>query len=208
MTNSINYCSVVTSVAGVDQCRVTRCGYTGEDGVEISVPEDRAEHLVQAILGSGGQPALAGLGARDSLRLEAGLCLYGNDIDESITPVEATLAWLIPKSRRARGGFPGEDVIMRQLKEGVRRKRVGLVSRGAPARSHTEVLDMEGNRVGEITSGCPSPTIGGGTNVAMGYVDKNLVKIGTSLQLNIRNKKIDATVTKMPFVPSNYFHIK
>ena len=145
--------SVVTEVAGVAGCRVTRCGYTGEDGVEISVPQDRAVHLVETILGSGGQPALAGLGARDSLRLEAGLCLYGNDIDETTTPIEAALAWLIPKTRRARGGFPGESVIKRQLQEGVTRKRVGLLSKGAPARSHAVILDGEGNKVGEVTSG-------------------------------------------------------
>ena len=131
-----------------------RCGYTGEDGVEISVPQDRAVHLVETILGSGGDPALAGLGARDSLRLEAGLCLYGNDIDESTTPVEAALAWLIPKTRRARGGYPGAEVITRQLREGVSRKRVGLVSHGAPARSGAGILDTEtGDKVGEVTSG-------------------------------------------------------
>merc|ERR1711923_391281 len=105
-------------VAGIENCRITRCGYTGEDGVEISVPEDKTAHLVEAMLNSKGEPALAGLGARDSLRLEAGLCLYGNDIDESTTPVEATLAWTIPKSRRKTGGFPGDSIILEQLKCG------------------------------------------------------------------------------------------
>lgn len=201
--------SVLTDVAGVGDCRVTRCGYTGEDGVEISVPQDRAVHLVETILGSGGDPALAGLGARDSLRLEAGLCLYGNDIDESTTPVEAALAWLIPKTRRARGGYPGAEVITRQLREGVSRKRVGLVSHGAPARSGAGILDTEtGDKVGEVTSGCPSPTLGAGTNVAMGYVSTPLAKLGKKLQLNVRNKKFEAVVTKMPFVPSNYYHNK
>merc|ERR1719516_288035 len=114
--------SAVGEVAGVKECRVTRCGYTGEDGVEVSVPEDRAEHLVQVILDSAGNPALAGLGARDSLRLEAGLCLYGNDIDETTTPIEASLAWTVPKTRRAEGGFPGAEIILNQLKEGVARK--------------------------------------------------------------------------------------
>ena len=146
--------SAVGEVAGVKECRVTRCGYTGEDGVEISVPEDRAEHLVQTILGSAaGQPALAGLGARDSLRLEAGLCLYGNDITEDTSPIEAGLAWLVPKSRRSRAGFPGSEVILRHLSEGVTRRRVGLVSRGAPARGHTQILTNEGELVGEVTSG-------------------------------------------------------
>ena len=126
----------------------------GEDGVEISVPEDRAEHLVQSLLGSEvGQPALAGLGARDSLRLEAGLCLYGNDITEDTSPIEAGLAWLVTRSRRSRAGFPGAEVILRHLSEGVTRRRGGLVSRGAPARGHTQILDTEGQVVGEVTSG-------------------------------------------------------
>ena len=140
-------------VAGLD-CRVTRCGYTGEDGVEISVAERDAVSLVEALLQSpGGQPALAGLGARDSLRLEAGLCLYGSDIDGTTTPVEAGLAWLISKSRRQRGGFPGQERILEQLRAGVSRRRVGLLSRGAPARANTEILDLAGNTVGRVTSG-------------------------------------------------------
>ena len=118
------------------------------------MPEDRAEQLVQSLLGSEvGQPALAGLGARDSLRLEAGLCLYGNDITEDTSPIEAGLAWLVPRSRRSRAGFPGAEVILRHLSEGVTRRRVGLVSRGAPARGHTQILDTEGQVVGEVTSG-------------------------------------------------------
>ena len=122
--------------------------------MEISVPEDRAEHLVQSLLGSeAGQPALAGLGARDSLRLEAGLCLYGNDITEDTSPIEAGLAWLVPKSRRSRASFPGSEVILRHLNEGLTRRRVGLVSRGAPARGHTQILNTEGQVVGEVTSG-------------------------------------------------------
>merc|ERR1712212_1077352 len=117
--------SAVANVAGID-CRVTRCGYTGEDGVELSCPAHQTQALAEAILGSKGNPCLAGLGARDSLRLEAGLCLYGNDIDETTSPIEATLAWTIPKTRRATGGFPGSDVILKQLREGVGRKRVGF----------------------------------------------------------------------------------
>ena len=144
--------SSLCRVAGLE-CRVTRCGYTGEDGVEISVAEKDAVSLVEALLQSAGQPAMAGLGARDSLRLEAGLCLYGSDIDEATTPVEAGLAWLISKGRRERGGFPGEEKILEQLRAGVRRKRVGLLSRGAPARAGTEILDLAGNTVGRVTSG-------------------------------------------------------
>ena len=200
--------STVGVVAGIAGCRVTRCGYTGEDGVEISVLEKDTVTLVEALLNSAGNPALAGLGARDSLRLEAGLCLYGNDIDATTTPVEATLAWTIPKTRRAVGGFPGSDIILKQLKEGADRKRVGFLSSGPPARGHTSVLDADGKKVGEITSGCPSPSIGSGTNVSMGYVDKNVSKVGTPLFLQVRNKKIETKVSKMPFVPSNYFYLK
>eukprot|EP00091_Calanus_sinicus_P013269 TRINITY_DN29488_c0_g1_i1.p1 TRINITY_DN29488_c0_g1~~TRINITY_DN29488_c0_g1_i1.p1 ORF type:complete len:253 (-),score=58.23 TRINITY_DN29488_c0_g1_i1:73-831(-) len=200
--------STVGVVAGIEGCRITRCGYTGEDGVEISVLEKDCANLVEALLNSAGNPALAGLGARDSLRLEAGLCLYGNDIDATTTPVEATLAWTIPKTRRATGGFPGAEIILKQLKEGADKKRVGFLSKGPPARGHTNVLDAEGNKVGELTSGCPSPSIGSGTNVSMGYVNKSVSKLGTPLFLQVRNKKIETTVSKMPFVPANYFYLK
>jgi len=200
--------SAVGAVAGIEGCRVTRCGYTGEDGVEISVLDKDCANLVESLLNSAGNPALAGLGARDSLHLEAGLCLYGNDIDATTTPIEASLAWTIPKSRRATGGFPGSDVILKQIREGVGRKRVGFLSKGPPARGHTVILDSEGNQVGEITSGCPSPSIGSSTNVSMGYVDKTAAKVGTTLHFQVRNKKVEATVSKMPFVQSNYFYVK
>ena len=192
--------SMVGTVAGIVGCRVTRCGYTGEDGVEISVPEKDCANLVETLLSSSGNPALAGLGARDSLRLEAGLCLYGNDIDSTTTPVEATLGWTIPKTRRVTGGFPGADIILSQLREGASRKRVGFLSKGPPARGHTHILDAEGNKVGEVTSGCPSPSLGSGTNVSMGYVDTSVSKVGTNLYFQVRNKRVEATVAKMPFV--------
>jgi len=197
-------------VAGIQGCRVTRCGYTGEDGVEISVPEAQCVELVEALLASSGDPALAGLGARDSLRLEAGLCLYGNDIDETTSPIEAGLAWTLPKSRRVEGRatFPGAGVILSHIKQGVSRKRVGITSKGPPARAGTKVLSESGEEVGELTSGCPSPSLGGGVNVSMGYVEKGVSKAGTRLLLEVRGKKIEAAVTKMPFVPSNYYHIK
>lgn len=198
--------SAMGTVAGIDGCRVTRCGYTGEDGVEISVPEDKCQSLVEAIMESQSDVALAGLGARDSLRLESGLCLYGNDIDETTSPVEAGLTWTIGKPRRAKGGFPGSDVILDHLKNGVTRKRVGLISKGPPARSHTDIVSSDGEKVGEITSGCPSPSLGKGINVSMGYVEKKVAKNGTVLQLNVRNKLIEAVVTKMPFVPSQYYY--
>ena len=146
-------------------------------------------------------------------------------MDEATSPVEAALAWLIPKTRRARGGFPGAEVIAAQLRGGVARRRVGLLSRGPPARGHAPILDpATGETVGEVTSGechpvsrvtchasragCPSPTLGGGTNVAMGYVRTALAKPGTPLLLGVRSRRVDTTVTKMPFVPSNYYHLK
>merc|ERR1712210_57959 len=196
--------SAVARVAGID-CRVTRCGYTGEDGVELSCPAEQTQALAEAILGSEGSPCLAGLGARDSLRLEAGLCLYGNDIDESTSPIEAGLAWTVAKPRRASQDFPGAEVILDQLKNGVSRRRVGLLSKGAPARGSTVVTSLAGHQVGIVTSGCPSPSLGKGTNVSMAYVEKPSAKAGTELILQVRGKAIPATVTKMPFVPTNYF---
>jgi len=196
--------SALAEVAGI-LCRVTRCGYTGEDGVELSCPAEQTEALAQEILASDGQPRLAGLGARDSLRLEAGLCLYGNDIDEGTTPIEGGLAWTVAKPRRVKQDFPGAQVILEQLKNGVSRRRVGLLSRGAPARGSTVVVNAEGEKVGVVTSGCPSPSLGKGINVSMAYVEKSSAKAGTELALQVRGKDIPATVTKMPFVPTNYF---
>lgn len=190
------------SIASV-KCRVTRCGYTGEDGVEISIPADKADKVTEALLQSS-EVKLAGLGARDSLRLEAGLCLYGNDIDESITPVEANLTWLIAKQRRGEGNFPGAHVILRQIKEGVTKRRVGIRMEGAPARKGAVLKSANGAEVlGQVTSGCPSPSLGG--NVAMGYVAESSKKVGTELLVNIRGKDIPCLVSKMPFVPSQYY---
>ncbi|KNC85159.1 glycine cleavage system T protein [Sphaeroforma arctica JP610] len=147
------------SVHGVPGCRITRCGYTGEDGFEISMPSYKAVCITRALL-SEDEAANAGLAARDSLRLEAGLCLYGSDIDATTSPMEANLGWTVAKRRRTESGFVGGDIIVDQLKKkvcessGVRR-RVGLVVDGAPARAHSKVLDMEGNEIGEITSGVP-----------------------------------------------------
>lgn len=193
-----------TEVFGFGNVRVTRCGYTGEDGFELSIPKEVAVDFCDALLSSKQtEVRLAGLGARDSLRLEAGLCLYGNDIDESTTPVEGVLVWTIGKRRRAAADFPGADVILRQIKEKPKRKRVGLIASGPPARGGTAVLDRDGSTVGQITSGCPSPCLK--KNIAMAYVPTSLSKVGTPLQLAIRKKKIDAEVVKMPFVPTNYY---
>ncbi|KAK0337025.1 Aminomethyltransferase, mitochondrial [Friedmanniomyces endolithicus] len=193
----------------------SRGGYTGEDGFELSVHPSQTLAVAEALLESAGKERLqlAGLGARDSLRLEAGMCLYGHDLDEDTTPVEASLSWIIPKRRRtlqgSEGRFNGAETIIPQLTPkskggaGVSKRRVGLVVEGAPAREGAEVVDEAGGAVGKVTSGCPSPTLG--KNIAMAYVKDGLHKIGTSLQVVVRGKKRRAVVTKMPFVPSRYW---
>uniref|UniRef100_A0A8C5B7T0 Aminomethyltransferase n=1 Tax=Gadus morhua TaxID=8049 RepID=A0A8C5B7T0_GADMO len=194
--------SALATVFGVPDCRVTRCGYTGEDGVEISVPLSRVVELTEKLLANS-EVRLAGLGARDSLRLEAGLCLYGNDIDDTTTPVEATLVWTIGKRRRQARDFPGADVIVPLIKAKTARKRVGLVSTGPPVRPHTPILGPDGKVIGEVTSGCPSPCMK--KNVAMGYVEAAFAKNGTAVQVEVRKKAVPAVISKMPFVPTNYY---
>lgn len=194
------------TIAGVENCRITRCGYTGEDGVEISIPSNKATDIASALLEQKvGNLKLAGLGARDSLRLEAGLCLYGNDIDETTTPVEAGLLWLVAKQRRAENNFPGSDKINNQIKNGVTRRRVGFkMSAGsAPARQHVEIFDNEHHKIGEITSGCPSPCLQ--QNIAMGYIREESKKVGTEVTLKIRDKFYHSQVAKMPFVATHYY---
>jgi len=189
-------------VAGFD-CYVTRSGYTGEDGFEISVAAGEADALARTLLA---EPEVApiGLGARDSLRLEAGLCLYGHDIDETTSPVEAALTWSIAKRRREEGGFPGAAVVQQQLRDGVARKRVGLRPEGrAPAREGAEIVDDGDNVVGQVTSGGFGPTVGG--PVAMGYVQTALAKAGTDLGLMVRGRRLAAQVAKTPFVPQRYY---
>ncbi|XP_062977113.1 aminomethyltransferase, mitochondrial isoform X2 [Elgaria multicarinata webbii] len=197
--------SAVMGVFGVQGCRVTRCGYTGEDGVEISVPASRVVELAELLLRD---PTvwLAGLAARDSLRLEAGLCLYGNDIDESTTPVEASLIWTLGKRRRVAMDFPGAAIVLTQIKEKPKRKRVGLTSTGPPIRQHTPILSPEGKAIGEVTSGCPSPCLQ--KNIAMGYVESEHSKLSTALTVEVRKKNCPALVTKMPFVPTHYYTVK
>ena len=198
---------------------ISRVGYTGEDGFEISGREQSTHGVVEALLEAGGKDCLrlAGLGARDSLRLEAGMCLYGHDLDDSTTPVEAGLAWVIPPERRdvsrpegglrRNGGFHGSDTILKQLKSwkqggGVERKRVGLIVQGAPAREGAEII-LKGQVVGNVTSGCPSPTLG--QNIAMGYIRFGFHKPGTKVEVLVRGKKREAEVVKMPFVESKYW---
>ncbi|PWC56390.1 glycine cleavage system aminomethyltransferase GcvT [Azospirillum sp. TSO22-1] len=182
---------------------ITRSGYTGEDGYEISCACADAETIARALLAEAEVEAI-GLGARDSLRLEAGLCLYGHDIDETTTPVEAALEWALSKRRREEGGFLGAEVILGQLKTGAQRRRVGIRPDGrAPAREHTEIADEAGNRLGEITSGGFGPTVNG--PVAMGYVGIGRAAEGSPLALMVRGKPLAARVAAMPFVPQRYY---
>lgn len=185
---------------------VSRCGYTGEDGFEISVAGDRAEALARGLL-EDARVGPAGLGARDSLRLEAGLCLYGHDVDETTSPVEANLAWSIGKVRRAGGGFPGAERILRELAEGPARLLVGIRPQGrAPAREGTEIRDPDGEPAGAVTSGGFGPSVAG--PVAMGYVRRELARPDSELILMIRGKPHDARVVALPFVPHRYFRGK
>jgi aminomethyltransferase len=190
-----------TALAGC-KCLVTRSGYTGEDGFEISLPEAGAAALAEMLLT---QPEVrpVGLGARDSLRLEAGLCLYGHDIDETTTPVEAALAWTIGKRRRAEGGFPGAALVLRQLAEGPARSRVGIRPDGrAPAREDTPIVDTDGKSIGQVTSGGFGPSVGG--PIAMGYVGRRHAVDGTPLALLVRGTARPARVVRLPFVPHRY----
>ncbi len=183
-------------------CRVSRLGYTGEDGFEISLPADDASRLARTLLAVP-EVRPIGLGARDSLRLEAGLCLYGHDIDRTTTPVEAGLAWTIAKRRREEGGFPGAATILAQLRDGPPRRLVGLRPEGrAPAREHTEIQDRHGRRIGAVTSGGFGPTVG--APIAMGYVEPAHAAPGTPVQLVVRGKPLPAKVVELPFVPHRY----
>lgn len=195
----------------------SRGGYTGEDGFELSISPADTIPITQLLLSRAGPSnlRLAGLGARDSLRLEAGMCLYGHDLDDSTTPVEASLSWIIGKSRRAAGGgFNGADTILAQLTpkskggKGVERRRVGLLVEGAPAREGAEIVSLEGTEgeeevLGKVTSGCPSPSLG--RNIAMGYVRDGKHKAGTEVGVKVRGKVRKAVVTKMPFLGSKYW---
>ncbi len=193
--------TTVADINGVE-CRISRLGYTGEDGYEISIPEDKAVEISKAFL-SHDDCEPAGLGARDSLRLEAGLCLYGNDIDQSTSPIEASLAWAIQKRRKEEGGFPGAERIQKELAQGAARKLVGIKPDGrAPARQGVEVQCMDGNTIGQITSGSFGPTVGG--PVAMGYVSSGHGDVGEKVNLIIRGKAQPAEIVALPFVTQNY----
>ena len=196
------------TIAGCD-CFVTRSGYTGEDGFEISVPAAQADTLARTLLA---QPEVKpiGLGARNSLRLEAGLCLYGNDIDTNTTPVEAALNWAMQKVRRTggarAGGFPGADKVLAQLDNpaSLTRKRVGLVAlERVPVREHTELQSEGGQKIGEVTSGLLGPTVN--EPVAMGYVTPAFAAVGTRVNAMVRGKAVPMEVRAMPFLPANYY---
>jgi aminomethyltransferase len=187
---------------GVD-CFISRSGYTGEDGYEISVPATDADRIWDLLLEDARVKPI-GLGARDSLRLEAGLPLHGHDIDAETTPVEAGLTFALSKSRKERADFAGAETINRQLAEGVARVRVALsVKEGAPAREGAEIADADGNLIGKITSGGPSPTLG--KNIAMGYVPPQFAALGTELKVVVRGKPAAAEVVALPFVAQRYY---
>jgi aminomethyltransferase len=181
---------------------VSRSGYTGEDGFEISLPADEAEAFARRLLADS-DVAPIGLGARDSLRLEAGLCLYGHELDETIDPIEAGLAWSIQKRRRLEGGFPGAARVQAALAEGPARKRVGLKPEGrAPARDGAEIVDASGAEIGRVTSGGFGPSVGG--PIAMGYVASSAAAPGTPVSLMVRGKPLAARVSPLPFHPHAY----
>jgi aminomethyltransferase len=199
---SLAFMEVTQTMVGGIPAHVSRSGYTGEDGFEISVPADRAAELWRLLMDDE-QVKPVGLGARDSLRLEAGLCLYGHDIDQKTSPVEAGLTWSIQKRRREEGGFPGAARIQREIAEGPSRVRVGLRPEGrAPAREGTPITAPDGREVGTVTSGGFGPTVNG--PVAMGYVAREASQPGTELALVVRGKPLPAKVTPMPFAPHRY----
>lgn len=183
-------------------CRVSRLGYTGEDGYEISMPGEAAMQITRELL-KHDDCMPAGLGARDSLRLEAGLCLYGNDINLTTSPVEASLVWAIQKRRREEGGYPGASTIHREMEYGVARKLVGIRPEGrAPARAGTEIRSGEGRLIGTVTSGGFGPTVDG--PIAMGYVLSEHSEPGSQIALKIRGKLHPAAVATLPFVTQRY----
>ncbi len=185
---------------------LSRCGYTGEDGYELSVPADEAEGVARRLLAFDAVEPI-GLGARDSLRLEAGLCLYGHDMSPECSPVEASLEFSIGKRRREAGGFPGAERIMRELTGGAPRRRVGLKPEGrAPAREGTEIQTPDGEVVGVVTSGGFGPSVDG--PIAMGLMKADAAATGATVHLIIRGKANPATVVDLPFVPQRYYRGK
>ena len=194
--------SMTVAIAGAE-CRISRCGYTGEDGFEISLQADQAESFVRALLAHELVKPI-GLGARDTLRLEAGLCLYGHDIDEKTSPIEAALEWSIGKRRRQGGGFPGDERIQAELSGRLERRLTGLTLEGrAPAREGCEIAALDGRIIGRVTSGSFAPSLG--KPIALGYVPPDYADPGTPLNIVIRGKSYPAAVAALPFVPHRYY---
>ena len=199
---SLGFMGIAAVMVSGAACLVSRSGYSGEDGFEISIPQAHAESVARALLA---QPEVkpAGLGARDSLRLEAGLCLYGQDIDELTSPIEAALGWVVSKRRREAWDFLGGAVVRDHLSNGTPRLRVGVRPEGrAPARAGVDMVALDGTAAGSVTSGGFSPTLG--VPIAMGYVRKDLAAVPTSLLLLVRGKQLAARTEKLPFVPHRY----
>jgi aminomethyltransferase len=201
-TAAMPFMSLIVIEVGDAPWFVSRSGYTGEDGYEISLPAAQATAFARELLAdSSVRPA--GLGARDTLRLEAGLCLHGHDIDTTTNPVEAALEWAIPKRRRLEGGFPGSDRIRLQLEHGPPRRRVGLAFAGRqPAREGAEIASPAGLPLGHVTSGGFGPTLGHA--IAMGYVAADHAQVGANLLVHVRDKALPASVVRLPFVPHRY----
>ena len=199
--SKLTFMKVVRATVAGAPAIISRTGYTGEDGFEISLEGGDAERVARALLGES-EVLPIGLGARDSLRLEAGLCLYGHDMDETVDPVEADLVWAIGKRRRTEGGFAGADIVLDKLMNGVAKKRVGILPEGrAPAREGTDIT-VGGQVIGKVTSGGFGPSLNG--PLAMGYVESEFAENGTKIELMVRGKALAATVAPMPFVPNGY----
>ena len=199
--SDLTFMRVVRATVAGAPAIISRTGYTGEDGFEISIEGADAEKVARALLA---EPEVMpiGLGARDSLRLEAGLCLYGHDMDDTIDPVEANLVWSIGKRRKAEGGFAGANIVLDKLANGVAKKRIGILPEGrAPAREGSEIA-WNGKIIGKVTSGGFGPSLNG--PLAMGYVESEFAENGTKIELMVRGKALAATVAPMPFVPNGY----
>ena len=180
---------------------ITRSGYTGEDGFEISIPNNKVEKLIEFLIKNKVNPI--GLGARDTLRLEAGLCLYGHDLNEEINPIEANLKWAIAKRRREEGGFNGWEKIKKLMNNGSDKKRVGILPQGKIiARENTKVFSEQEKEIGLITSGTFGPSVN--APVAMGYINSKFAEIGTKIQLEVRGKKYGGKVSELPFFKKSY----
>ncbi len=199
---NMKFMQTAAVVLGDINCHLSRSGYSGEDGFEISVFENDVQTLWHLLLSDSFVKPI-GLGARDSLRLEAGLCLYGHELDESISPIEAGLQWSIAKRRREGGGFIGAARVQQELHDGTSRKRVGIKPDGrALARDGTEILSHGGRKIGVITSGGFGPTVNG--PIAMGYVESAFAAVDTKIQVLVRGQAMPATIVKLPFVPNRF----